>query len=32
MGNLAETLTAEPATSTEGVLAEMLAEVMKAEQ
>ena len=32
MGSLAGTLTAEPATSAEGVLAEMLADVMKAEQ
>ena len=31
MGNLAGTLTAEPATSAEGMLAEMLAEVMKVE-
>jgi non-ribosomal peptide synthetase-like protein len=32
MGNLAGTLTAEPTTSAEGILAEMLAGVMKAEQ
>jgi non-ribosomal peptide synthetase-like protein len=32
MGSLAGTLTAEPATSAEGVLAEMLADVMKIEQ
>jgi non-ribosomal peptide synthetase-like protein len=32
MGNLAGTLIAEPATSAEGVLAEMLADVMKIEQ
>jgi len=32
MGNLAGTLTAEPATSSEGILAGMLADVMKAEQ
>ena len=32
MGSLAGTLTAEPATSAEGILAEMLADVMKIEQ
>ena len=32
MGSLAGTLTAEPATSAEAVLAEMLADVMKIEQ
>ena len=32
MGSLAGTLTAEPATSAEAVLAEMLADVMKVEQ
>ena len=32
MGSLAGTLTAEPATSAEGTLAEMLADVMKIEQ
>ena len=32
MGNLAGTITAEPATSAEGILAEMLADVMKIEQ
>ena len=32
MGNLAGTIIAEPATSAEGILAQMLADVMKAEQ
>ena len=32
MGSLAGTITAEPATSAEGILAEMLADVMKTEQ
>jgi len=32
MGNLAGTIAAEPATSAEGILAQMLADVMKAEQ
>ena len=32
MGSLAGTLTAEPATSAEDILAEMLADVMKIEQ
>ena len=32
MGSLAGTITAEPATSAEGMLAEMLADVMKVEQ
>ena len=32
MGNLAGTITAEPATGAEGIFAEMLADVMKIEQ
>ena len=32
MGSMAGTLTAEPETSSEGILAEMLADVMKIEQ